>query len=234
MSSVRQSLFLLAKTPLPDTLKAFKGDHTMPGEPLKVAVLGSGKGSNMQAIIDAIENGQLCAQIVCVLSDVENAFILDRARKYGIPAHFISGSPFRTKLDGTAEELYISKLREYGTEVVVLAGFMRIVKGGMLKAFPNRILNIHPALLPAFPGVESWKQAMDYGAKVAGCTVHFVDSGTDTGPIILQKPVPILEDDTPSTLHARIQAEEHKAYPEALSLIQEKRIRMVGRKVMIA
>jgi len=202
--------------------------------PLRVAVIGSGKGSNCQSIIDAIDAGKLNAKIVCVISDVENAFILERARKHGIPAQFISAAPFKTKLDGEAEQNYIAFLKNHGAEVIVLAGFMRIVKKGLLAAFPDRILNIHPALLPAFPGMESWKQALDYGAKVAGCTVHLVDAGTDTGPVIVQRAVPILEDDTPETLHARIQVEEHQAYPEALRLIAAGKIRVEGRRVRIA
>jgi phosphoribosylglycinamide formyltransferase-1 len=203
-------------------------------KPLAVAIIGSGKGSNAQAIIDAIAAGRLNARVVGVLSDVPDAFILERARRQGIPAEFISAAPFKTKLEGEAEQRYIAALRRYGAEVVALAGFMRIVKRGLLAAFPNRILNIHPALLPAFPGMESWKQALDYGAKIAGCTVHFVDAGTDTGPIILQKAVPVLDDDTPATLHARIQEQEHAAFPEALQLLADGRVRVEGRVVRIA
>ncbi|OGV62155.1 MAG: phosphoribosylglycinamide formyltransferase [Lentisphaerae bacterium RIFOXYA12_FULL_48_11] len=202
-------------------------------QPLKVAILGSGKGSNCQSIIDAIKAGTLNARIVCVISDVENALILDRAKKNNIPAEYLSAAPFKTKLDGEAERNYLAVLRKYGAEIIVLAGFMRIIKKNLLQAFAGRILNIHPALLPAFPGVESWKQAMDYGAKVAGCTVHIVDEGTDTGPILVQKAVPILENDTAEILHARIQAEEHKAYPEALRFFSENRISMEGRRVKI-
>jgi len=202
-------------------------------EPLRIAILGSGKGSNCQSIIDAINAGTLNAKVVCVISDVENAFILDRARKYGIPAEFISAAPFKTKIEGEAEQKYLAALKKCGAEVIVLAGFMRILKQGLLKTFAGRILNIHPALLPAFPGKESWKQAMDYGAKVAGCTVHIVDEGTDTGPILVQRAVPILENDTPETLHARIQVEEHKAYPEALSLFAGDRIMQDGRRIKI-
>ena len=192
------------------------------GNPLRIAVLGSGKGSNCQAIIDAIEKGELNAEIVCVISDVENAGILDRAKRHNIPAKYISAAPFKTKLDGDAEQEYIAELKKAGAEVVALAGFMRIVKKGMLTAFPERIINIHPALLPAFPGVESWKQALDYGVKIAGCTVHYVDEGIDSGPIIVQRAVPVLDDDTPESLHARIQVEEYKAYPEALKIVMQR------------
>lgn len=201
---------------------------------LKIGVLGSGSGSNMQSIQDAIERGTLDAEIVCVITDVENAGILARAAKHGIPASYIDPAPFKTKLDGEGERQYIEHLDACGAEVVVLAGFMRIVKAGMLAHFPLRVLNIHPALLPAFPGVAAWKQALDYGAKVAGCTVHFVDLGTDTGPIIVQKCVPVLDGDTPETLHARIQIQEHLAYPEALSLLATGKLRLEGRKVVVA
>jgi phosphoribosylglycinamide formyltransferase-1 len=198
--------------------------------PLAIAVLGSGKGSNCQSLIDAIAAGRLNARIVGVISDVESAYILTRARQQGIPAEFISAAPFKTKLEGEAERRYIATLNAWGAEVIALAGFMRIIKPGLLTAFPNRILNIHPALLPAFPGIEAWKQALDYGAKIAGCTVHVVDAGTDTGPILVQHPVPILDDDTPETLHARIQVEEHLAYPEALQLIASGAAVLQGRR----
>lgn len=201
-------------------------------EPLRIAVLGSGKGSNCQSIIDAIAAGTLNARIVCVLSDVENALIIERARQNGIHAQFLDAGPFKTKLDGEAEARYISILRKYGAQAIALAGFMRIIKKGLLNAFPNRILNIHPSLLPAFPGVAAWKQALDYGAKVAGCTVHIVDAGTDTGPIVIQRTVPVLQGDTPEALHARIQIEEHIAYPEALRLIASGRLRVEGRQAL--
>ena len=201
---------------------------------LKLAVLGSGSGSNMQSILDAIDAGTLDAEIVCVLADVEDAYILQRAAKRGIPARHLSCAPFKTKLDGEAQEAYIRAIREAGADTVVLAGFMRIVKQGLLDAFPGRVLNIHPALLPAFPGLHSWKQALTYGCKVAGCTVHFVDAGTDSGPIIIQKCVPVEEGDTPETLHARIQVQEHLAYPEALRLLAAGRLTVEGRCVRVA
>ncbi len=200
---------------------------------LRLAILGSGSGSNMQSILDAIRAGTLDAEIRLVLADVEDAFILERARRAGLPARFLSAAPYKTKLEGPAEDAYIHAIREAGADTVVLAGFMRIVKPGLLAAFPGRVLNIHPALLPAFPGLHSWKQALDYGAKVAGCTVHLVDAGTDSGPIIVQRAVPILEDDTPETLHARIQEQEHLAYPEALRLLAAGRLSLHGRRVAI-
>lgn len=200
---------------------------------LKLAILGSGAGSNMQSIVDAIAAGTLDAEIVCVLADVPDAKILARAAKHGIPGRYLSCAPFKTKLDGAAEAEYIRVIREYGADTVVLAGFMRIVKQGLLTAFPNRVLNIHPALLPAFPGLHSWQQALDYGCRVAGCTVHFVDAGTDSGPIIVQRAVPVEPGDTPETLHARIQVQEHLAYPEALRLLAAGRLSIVGRRVLV-
>ncbi|MCL1922082.1 MAG: phosphoribosylglycinamide formyltransferase [Kiritimatiellaeota bacterium] len=201
---------------------------------LRIGVLGSGSGSNMQSVLDAVLAGTLDAKICVVLSDVADAKILDRARDHGIPAQWLDCAPYKTKLDGEAERACVRVLNSHGVDTVVLAGFMRIVKPGLLAAFPNRVLNIHPALLPAFPGIAAWKQALDYGAKAAGCTVHFVDEGTDTGPIIIQKAVPVLEGDTPETLHARIQVQEHLAYPEALRLLSEGRLRVDGRRVIIA
>jgi phosphoribosylglycinamide formyltransferase-1 len=202
-------------------------------QPLAVAVLGSGKGSNFQALADALDSGRLPIRFACVISDVEDAFILERARRRGVPAFYLSAAPHRTRLDGEAEQRYIRCLREHGAELIVLAGFMRMLKPGLLAAFPGRILNIHPSLLPAFPGLASWKQALDYGAKVAGCTVHFVDAGMDTGPIILQRAVPVLDSDTPESLHARIQEQEHEAYPEAVRLIAAERLRLEGRRVVL-
>ena len=172
--------------------------------------------------------------IAVVITDVPGAGILARAARHNLPGLWIDHAPFKTKLEGPAEDRYIAHLRAHGAEVVVLAGFMRIVKPKLLAAFPNRVLNIHPALLPAFPGVAAWKQALDYGAKVAGVTVHFVDAGTDTGPIIVQRAVPVLDDDTPESLHARIQVEEHVAYPEALRLLAAGRLRIEGRRVLVA
>ena len=200
---------------------------------LHLGVLGSGAGSNMQSIVDAIAAGTLDAEIRIVLADVPDARILERAERHGIPCQYLDCAPWKTKLEGPAEERCIALLREAGVDTVVLAGFMRIVKPGLLAAFPNRVVNIHPAILPAFPGVHSWKQALDYGCKVAGVTVHFVDAGTDSGPIIVQKTVPVMEDDTPESLHARIQVQEHVAYPEALGIIASGRYRIEGRRVRI-
>ena len=200
---------------------------------LKLGVLGSGAGSNMQSIVDAIEAGTLDAEIRIVLADVADAKILARAAKHGIRGEYLDCAPWKTKLEGPAEDRCIEILKAAGVDTVVLAGFMRIVKPKLLAAFPNRVLNIHPALLPAFPGVHSWTQALDYGCKVAGVTVHFVDAGTDSGPILVQKAVPVLEDDTPETLHARIQVQEHLAFPEALGIVASGNYRIEGRRVRI-
>lgn len=200
---------------------------------LKLGILGSGSGSNMQSIVDAIAKGELDAEIRLVLADVPDAKILDRGRTHGIPSRYLDCAPWKTKLEGPAEDRCIELLKEHGCDTVVLAGFMRIVKAKLLAAFPHRVLNIHPALLPAFPGIHSWTQALDYGCKVAGVTVHFVDAGTDSGPIIVQKAVPVLEDDTPETLHARIQEQEHLAFPEALRLLGAGRLSVDGRRVRV-
>lgn len=198
---------------------------------LPIGVLGSGKGTNLQSILDAIAAGRLDVRVACVISDVPGAMILSRARKAGIPAEHVDCAPFRTKLDGVAEQKAIETMRRRGVEAIALAGFMRMVKPGLLGAFPGRIVNIHPSLLPAFPGLEAWRQAVEYGAKVSGCTVHIVDAGMDTGPIILQRAVPVLDGDTPETLHARIQEQEHLAYPEALQLLASGQLRINGRRV---
>lgn len=187
----------------------------------------------MQSIVDAIDADKLNAEIKIVLSDNKDAKILERAAKHNIPAQWLDCAPYKTKLDAEAQKRCIQILKDHDVDTVVLAGFMRIVKPGLLKAFPMRILNIHPALLPSFGGLHGWKQALDYGAKLAGCTVHFVDEGTDTGPVIIQRAVPVLTGDTHGSLHARIQVEEHIAYPEALRMLSEGKLDIVGRIVNI-
>jgi len=198
----------------------------------RLGVLGSGKGSNMVALAEACATGRLPACIALVIADVGDAGILDRARERGIEARYLAPGKFRTKLDEDAERAYVTALQEARVDLVALAGFMRILKGGFLQAFPQRVLNIHPALLPAFPGLEAWKQALDYGAKVTGCTVHLVDQGIDTGPILVQRAVPVLDTDTPATLHARIQEAEREAYPEAVSVVLSGAVAVQGRRTI--
>ena len=183
---------------------------------IKLGVLGSGSGSNMQAILDAIEDGSLDAEIVLVMSDHPDAYILERARKAGIAAEVIDCGGYKTKFPDESQSAVAEKLNALGVDMVCLAGFMRLVKQPMLDVFPDRILNIHPSLLPAYPGLMAWKQAVDDGASESGCTVHYVDAGMDTGPVILQARVPVLPDDTADSLHQRIQIEEHRLYPEAI------------------
>jgi phosphoribosylglycinamide formyltransferase-1 len=192
----------------------------------KLAVLGSGRGSNFTSLAKACADGSIPAEIVLVASDVADAGILDRANGLGLPAQFIEPGQFRTKLNNQAEVAYVAALRESGAEWVALAGFMRILKGDFLRAFAKKVVNIHPSLLPAFPGLEAWKQAHDYGVKATGCTVHLVDHGIDTGPILAQGVVPVHDDDTPETLHQRIQQEEHQLYPRTLARLFKGEIRI--------
>jgi phosphoribosylglycinamide formyltransferase-1 len=199
----------------------------------RLGILGSGAGSNFVAIADACAAGSIPAVVALVLSDVENAGIMARARERNAPAKFIAPGKFRTKLDEVAEKAYLKALQEAEVDLVVLAGFMRILKGAFLKAFENRVVNIHPSLLPAFPGTDSWKQALDHGAKVTGCTVHFVDQGVDSGPIIAQRSVPVLEDDTAESLHARIHQAEHALYPQCVAAIARGEVRIEGRRVRL-
>jgi phosphoribosylglycinamide formyltransferase-1 len=201
-------------------------------KPFRLGVLGSGKGSNFAAIADAITAGQLPAEVGIVLSDVENAGILEQARRRNLPGRFIAPGKFRTKLDEEAEMAYVAALREARTDLIVLAGFMRVLKGEFLRAFEGRIVNVHPSLLPSFPGLEAWKQALDHGVKVTGCTVHFVDSGVDSGAIIGQQTVPVLDDDTAATLHERIHAAEHELYPGCVAAIARGEILLQGRRVV--
>ena len=198
----------------------------------RIGVLGSGKGSNFVAIADACANGTIPATIALVASDVETAGILTHARDRKLPAQFIAPGKFRTKLDEEAENAYIQALRQASVDLIVLAGFMRVLKGDFLRAFEGRIVNIHPSLLPSFPGLEAWKQALEAGVKVTGCTVHFVDAGVDSGPIIGQQTVPVLDDDTTDTLHQRIHAAEHELYPQCVAALARGDISVKGRRVM--
>lgn len=202
---------------------AFFFPHMQQPPPLQLGVLGSGKGSNFRAIAEAIDAGRLNAQVRIVVSDFEDAGILDFARERGIPAVYLAPGRFRTKLEPEAEARLVALLREAGVDLVVLAGYMRIVKAPLLEAFPNRIVNIHPALLPKFPGLHAWQQALEAGATVTGCTVHYVDSGVDSGPILGQSEVPVLPGDTAETLHARIQVAEHALFPAVLAKLAAER-----------
>ena len=202
------------------------------GREFRLGVLGSGKGSNFAVIADACLAGKVPAQVAVVLSDVADAGILEHARQRGIPARHIPPGKFRTKLDEEAERAYVDALQSSSVDLIVLAGFMRVLKGDFLRAFEGRIVNIHPSLLPSFPGLEAWKQALDHGVKVTGCTVHFVDAGVDCGPIIGQQTVPVLDDDTPETLHQRIHAAEHELYLKCLAAIARGEVSIQGRRVV--
>ena len=197
----------------------------------KIGVLVSGRGSNLQAIIDRIADGYLPLEIAVVISDFDDAYALERAKQAGIPTVAVVRKQCADKAEFEAK--IIAALEAAGCELVVLAGFMRILSADFVNHFEHRIINIHPAILPSFPGLHGQKQANDYGVKVAGCTVHFVDAGTDSGPIILQKVVPAYFEDDEDTLAARILVEEHKAMPEALKLWAEDRLEIIGRKVKI-
>ena len=198
----------------------------------RLGVLGSGKGSNLVALADACARGEVPAIIALVASDVAGAGILARARERGLAGRFLAPGKFRTKLDEEAERAYIGALQEARVDLVVLAGFMRILKGDFLKAFPQRVINIHPSLLPAFPGLEAWKQALDYGVKFTGCTVHCVDQGVDTGPIIGQQTVPVLAGDTVASLHGRIQEAERELYPRVVAALARGDVAVQGRQTI--
>jgi phosphoribosylglycinamide formyltransferase 1 len=189
---------------------------TSPAHPLRLGVLGSGKGSNFRAIQEAIDAGRLDAEVRVVISDVADAGILQFAHDRGIRAEFVAPGKFRTKLEPEIEQRIVDILKSEHVDLVVLAGWMRMVKEPMLAAFPRRMINIHPSLLPKFRGIAAWKQALEAGEKVTGCTVHWVDPGIDTGEVIAQREVPVLPGDTPETLHARIQVAEHDVYPEVI------------------
>lgn len=200
---------------------------------MRVAILVSGRGSNMEAILRAKEVGALPgAEIALVISNKENAPALEKARNFGVKTVFIDSKPFKDKREKYDAEV-LKVLKEYKIEFIVLAGFMRILTPILLNAFANRIINIHPALLPSFPGLHAQKQALDYGVKVSGCTVHFVDGGVDTGPIILQAVVPVLSNDTEESLSERILKYEHRLLPMALDIATRGRLRVQGRKVFI-
>lgn len=200
-------------------------------ESLNIGVLISGRGSNLQAIIDGIEQGKVAAKISLVVSNNPDAYGLERARKHGIPAVVVDHRMYSTRQE--FETVVIERLNEKGVELVVLAGFMRVLTEHFLKAFPLRVINIHPALLPSFPGVGVQAKAVDYGVRFSGCTVHFVNEGVDTGPIIAQAVVPVYPTDTGEILADRILKMEHQIYPNVIHWIAERRVRVEGRRVFV-
>ncbi|MEW6107626.1 MAG: phosphoribosylglycinamide formyltransferase [Nitrospirota bacterium] len=200
-------------------------------EKLKLGVLASGRGSNFQSVIDSVGSGYLKAEIGILITDNPDAFAIERAKKHGIEYLVIKPKQFGSKDDYFRNIVMELQRRDVG--LVVLAGFMRIVGKPLINAFPNKIMNIHPALLPSFPGLHGQKQANDYGVKISGCTVHFVDEGMDTGPIIIQAAVPVSDEDTEDTLSERILKLEHKIYPAAIKLFLEGRLEVKGHKVKI-
>src|SRR5881275_370871 len=189
---------------------------------LPIGILGSGKGSNARAILEGIRSGKLAADARLVVSDLLDAPILDIAREFGVPNAFLPPGRFRTRLEPEAEDHLVKMLRDAGVELVALAGFMRVLHEPMLKAFPRRIINIHPSLLPKFPGLEAWKQALIAGETVTGCTAHYVDERIDHGQILAQREVRILPNDTAESLHARIQVLEHELYPAVIAKFCER------------
>jgi phosphoribosylglycinamide formyltransferase 1 len=201
--------------------------------PVSIAVLVSGNGTNFQAIVDAIEVGRISnARITCLISNKADAYALERAKKHNIKTIILDHKtyPNRQAYDAALVDI----LHQHGVQLVILAGFMRLLSPVMIDSFPNAIINIHPALLPAFPGLDAQQQAFDYGVRYTGCTVHFVDNGTDTGPIILQAVVPVLGTDTVETLTQRIHGEEHRTYVEAVRLFCDGRLHVEARKVIIS
>jgi phosphoribosylglycinamide formyltransferase-1 len=199
--------------------------------PLRIGVLASGRGSNLQAIIDAIEGGKLDCRLAVVVSDRADARALERARKHGAEAVFLD-----PKAHGSREafdQAVLAVLGEHRVELVCLAGYMRVLSPTFVRALPGQIMNIHPALLPSFPGLHAQRQALRHGVKISGATVHFVDEGVDTGPIICQAAVPVREDDTEETLSARILEQEHQLYPRAIRLFAEGRLSLLGRRVLV-
>ncbi len=202
---------------------------------LRVAVLASGRGSNLQAVIDAIEAGTVQAKIVAVISNKKDSPALARAAQHGLSGLFVDPKPHAGQPDSreSYDRELLSVLRQHDVELVLLAGYMKIVTKVLVEAFANRMMNIHPSLLPSFPGLDVQKKAIDWGCKLAGCTVHFVTEGVDEGPIILQAAVPILDGDSADSLAARILVQEHKIYPRAVQLLAEGRLRVEGRRVFI-
>jgi phosphoribosylglycinamide formyltransferase-1 len=203
------------------------------GHPLRLGVLASGRGSNLQSILDAVASGRLAAEVRVVVSDQAEAEALVRARRAGVPAVAVSSGKPRARLDAAAETEIVRVLRAHEVELVVLAGFMRVLHAPLLEAFPDAIINIHPSLLPAFPGLDAQRQALEHGVRVTGCTVHFVDAGVDQGPIIGQRAVPVMDGDTRDSLADRILVEEHRLLVEVLDALAAGRVARAGRRVRI-
>lgn len=199
---------------------------------LRLGILASGGGTNLQAIIDECLRGKLSAEIALVLSNKSQAGALDRARRAGIPVAVVDHRQYPDRKE--FDRAMVDALQKARVDLVVLAGFMRILTPVFLEAFPHRIMNIHPGLLPAFPGINAQRQALEYGVKIAGCTVHFVDPGVDSGPIIIQAAVPVLDDDDEESLAGRILEQEHRIYPRAIQWFAEGRLHVEGRSVRIA
>ena len=197
---------------------------------MRLAILLSGRGSNFQAIHEAVKSGRLAAEIVCVVSNRPDAPGIERAREYGYSAHVLDHKTFANR--AAHEEAVLHVLGEARPDIIALAGYMRLLSASFIERYPNRIVNIHPSLLPAFPGVDAQVQALAYGVKVSGCTVHFVDEHLDAGPILTQRTVEVRDDDTAATLSARILDEEHEAYVEALQKLATRRHRIDGRRVV--
>ncbi|QPJ62679.1 MAG: phosphoribosylglycinamide formyltransferase [Candidatus Nitronauta litoralis] len=203
----------------------------MPTSTFKIAVLVSGRGTNLQSILDQVESGSLPVEVALIISNKKNAQALERGRKAGIPSKFINPKDYPDR--DAYDAVLVKLLQAENVDLICLAGYMRILTSKFIQAFSGKIINIHPSLLPSFPGLDVQQQAIDHGVKYSGCTVHFVDEEVDTGPIILQAVVPVKEQDTAETLSARILKEEHKIYPEAVRLIAENRICVEGRRVSI-
>lgn len=203
---------------------------------LRIGVLASGRGSNLQAVIDAIEARTLQAKIAVVLSNKKEAQALERARRHGLTDVFLDPKPYAGQPDSREayDRAILEVLKKREVELVILAGYMKIVTSVLIKAYENRMMNIHPSLLPSFPGLDVQKKALDWGVKIAGCTVHFVTEGVDEGPIIIQAAVPVMEGDTAETLSARILAQEHRIYPRAIQLYAEGRLQVEGRRVIVS
>ncbi len=206
-----------------------------PRREVRLGILASGRGSNLQAVIDAIENGSLSARVAVVISNKRDAQALKRARRHGAPDVFVDPKPFTGQPEGREayDQALLAVLHKHDVELVLLAGYMKIVTPVLIRAYPDRMMNIHPSLLPSFPGLEVQQKALDWGVKVAGCTVHFVTDKVDEGPIIMQAAVPVVDGDTAETLSARILAQEHRIYPKAVQLFAEGRLTVEGRRVRI-